>query len=486
MKRKFLTLIAAVAAAMALALSAGAEAATPETAGSLTPLMPMFDTADTGIAEYSGDIVQEDAATYDASYNTNEDVAANERDVYNYLTGTMGMNSAAASGVMASMYRESRFYVDITNDYGTAYGLCQWYGDRWTNLQNYCNNNGLDWHTLYGQMRFLEYELNSLSSLRSYMYGISNDANGAYHAGYEWCRVYELGGNTSDTTRCDSRGTLARDTFWPKYQNGSTGGYTGWRSENGRDCWYENGVKQGTTGRGKEIYDASSDAWYWLDAVDGGAKAVNKDVYQESDGGKWVRYDENGHMIKGENCQNGNWYYFEPVTGAMIHGPWTLPDGRKVYYDLTTGIMQYGNVSINGSLYYFDPVYGTMKSGALTNFWVTDGNGKGFWYESWVRQGWQPGSSNYRGKEIYDPASGAWYWLDNVQQGAKATSKEVYQDSNGGKWVRYDANGHMIKGWYTQDGKTWYYDLTTGAMYKGWHTIEGSTYHFDETTGVKG
>jgi len=462
------------------------EAATPETAGSLTPLMPMFDTADTGIAEYSGDIVQEDAATYDASYNTNEDVAANERDVYNYLTGTMGMNSAAASGVMASMYRESRFYVDITNDYGTAYGLCQWYGDRWTNLQNYCNNNGLDWHTLYGQMRFLEYELSSLSSLRSYMYGISNDADGAYHAGYEWCRVYELGGNTSDTTRCDSRGTLARDTFWPKYQNGSTGGYTGWRSENGRDYWYENGVKQGTTGRGKEIYDASSDAWYWLDAVDGGAKAVNKDVYQESDGGKWVRYDENGHMIKGENCQNGNWYYFEPVTGAMIHGPWTLPDGRKVYYDLTTGIMQYGNVSINGSLYYFDPVYGTMKSGALTNFWVTDGNGKSFWYESWVRQGWQPGSSNYRGKEIYDPASGAWYWLDNVQQGAKATSKEVYQDSNGGKWVRYDTNGHMIKGWYTQDGKTWYYDLTTGAMYKGWHTIEGSTYHFDETTGVKG
>lgn len=74
--------------------------------------------------------------------------------MFTTTTGTMGMNSAAASGVMASMYRESRFYVDITNDYGTAYGLCQWYGDRWTNLQNYCNNNGLDWHTLYGQMRF--------------------------------------------------------------------------------------------------------------------------------------------------------------------------------------------------------------------------------------------------------------------------------------------------------------------------------------------
>ena len=443
---------------MALALSAGAEAATPETAGSLTPLMPMFDTADTGIAEYSGDIVQEDAATYDASYNTNEDVAANERDVYNYLTGTMGMNSAAASGVMANMYRESRFYVDITNDYGTAYGLCQWYGDRWTNLQNYCNNNGLDWHTLYGQMRFLEYELNSLSSLRSYMYGISNDANGAYHAGYEWCRVYELGGNTSDTTRCDSRGTLARDTFWPKYQNGSTGGYTGWRSENGRDYWYENGVKQGTTGRGKEIYDSGSNAWYWLDANQGGAKAVNKDVYQESNGGKWVRYDANGHMIKGWDTNDDGTYYFDLVTGAMTKGDATI-DGLPCSFDTVTGI-------------------------GLNCAWKRI-NGKDYWYEGGKRQGYDPNNAAYRGKEIYDPASNGWYWLDNVQQGAKAVSKDVYQESSGGKWVRYDANGQMIKGWNTNENGTYYFDPVTGAMAKGTTTIDGMTYYFDPATGVK-
>ena len=108
-------------------------------------------------------------------------------------------------------------------------------------------------------------------------------------------------------------------------------------------------------------------------------------------------------------------------------------------------------------------------------------NGKDYWYENGVKQG-----TTGRGKEIYDPDSDAWYWLDAKQGGAKAVNKDVYQESNGGKWVRYDGNGHMIKGWYTQDGKTWYYDLTTGAMYKGWHTIEGSTYHFDETTGVKG
>ena len=38
-------------------------------------------------------------------------------------------------------------------------------------------------------------------------------------------------------------------------------GYTGWKTVNGKDYWYENGVKQGTTGRVKEIYDPDYDAW---------------------------------------------------------------------------------------------------------------------------------------------------------------------------------------------------------------------------------
>ena len=336
----------------------------------------------------------------------------------------------------------------------------------------------------------------------SYYYFFQNyltDSRFSNSGWYKWMADYRSGvsydGSSCNMWQYSNKGTVPGVNanvdlnYWfgeyPGNSGGNNNNYTGWRSENGRDYWYENGVKQGTTGRGKEIYDSGSNAWYWLDANQGGAKAVNKDVYQESNGGKWVRYDANGHMVKGEDCQNGKWYYFEPVTGAMIKGPWTLPDGRKVYYDPKTGIMQYGSVAVNNQLYYFDPVYGKMTSGTPGNFWYMI-DGKSYWYENWVRQGWQPSNANYRGKEIYDPASGAWYWLDSVQQGAKAVSKEVYQDSNGGKWVRYDANGHMIKGWYTQDGKTWYYDLTTGAMYKGWHTIEGSTYHFDETTGVKG
>ena len=235
-------------------------------------------------------------------------------------------------------------------------------------------------------------------------------------------------------------------------------GYTGWKTVNGKDYWYENGVKQGTTGRGKEIYDPDSDAWYWLDANRGGAKAVSKDVYQESNGGKWVRYDANGHMIKGWDTNDDGTYYFDLVTGAMTKGDATI-DGLPCCFDTVTGI-------------------------GLNCAWKRI-NGKDYWYEGGKRQGYDPNNAAYRGKEIYDPASNGWYWLDNVQQGAKAVSKDVYQESSGGKWVRYDANGQMIKGWNTNADGTYYFDPITGAMAKGTTTIDGMTYYFDPATGVK-
>ena len=235
-------------------------------------------------------------------------------------------------------------------------------------------------------------------------------------------------------------------------------GYTGWKTVNGKDYWYENGVKQGTTGRGKEIYDPDSDAWYWLDANRGGAKAVSKDVYQESNGGKWVRYDANGHMIKGWDTNDDGTYYFDLITGAMTKGDATI-DGLPCSFDAVTGI-------------------------GLNCAWKRI-NGKDYWYEGGKRQGYDPNNAAYRGKEIYDPASNGWYWLDNVQQGAKAVSKDVYQESSGGKWVRYDANGQMIKGWNTNADGTYYFDPITGAMAKGTTTIDGMTYYFDPATGVK-
>ena len=272
------------------------------------------------------------------------------------------------------------------------------------------------------------------------------------------------------TVKQTSGVTTAAVTFNGKDYTAKFGEKNGWVEENGKKYWYENGVKQGTEGRGKEIYDPDSDAWYWLDAVQGGAMTVNKDVYQESaagqwadkpDGtGKWVRYDENGHMVKGWQQTENGLYYFDLITGAMAKGTGDI-DGVPCAFDKYTGV-------------------------ALDNQWLTI-NGADYWYEKGVRQG-----LDGRGKEIYDPASDAWYWLDSVDQGKKATSKDVYQESEAGqwadrpdgtgKWVRYDAQGHMIKGWSAD--KRYYFDPIYGTMAKGDAVIDGRTYHFDKNTGV--
>ena len=272
------------------------------------------------------------------------------------------------------------------------------------------------------------------------------------------------------TVKQTSGVTTAAVTFNGKDYTAKYGEKNGWVEENGKKYWYEKGVKQGTTGRGKEIYDPDSDAWYWLDAVQGGAMTVSKDVYQESaagqwadkpDGtGKWVRYDENGHMVKGWQTTDKGTYYFDLITGAMAKGTGDI-DGVPCAFDEYTGI-------------------------ALDGQWLTI-KGADFWYEKGVRKG-----LDGRGKEIYDPASDAWYWLDAVDQGKKATSKDVYQESKAGqwadradgtgKWVRYDAQGHMIKGWSAD--KRYYFDPIYGTMAKGDAVIDGRTYHFDKNTGV--
>jgi len=172
-------------------------------------------------------------------------------------------------------------------------------------------------------------------------------------------------------------------------------------------------------------------------------------------------------------------------------------------------------------------------------------DGKSYWYEKvngkFVKQGTYfdtngvMGDGTIRGREIFDPDSNAWYWLDAIYDGAKAVAKEVwmpyiYQDEDSftskqldqvvkdsntytesttkanmgeqvkkailnkeGKWVRYDENGKMYKGWVKlenwkekpeQNGNTYYYDYKTGLMAKGKTIIDGKEYHFDEVTGV--
>lgn len=136
--------------------------------------------------------------------------------------------------------------------------------------------------------------------------------------------------------------------------------------KDGKTYWYENGKKQGTYGdpknitditygieRGREIYDPETDAWYWLDACYGGAVAKDKEVWfpyvYQSDietghnlEGKWVRYDKDGRMIKGEYTNKNGTYYYDNITGKMIkYFAVKTENGIDYlyYYDEVTGVM---------------------------------------------------------------------------------------------------------------------------------------------------
>ena len=136
--------------------------------------------------------------------------------------------------------------------------------------------------------------------------------------------------------------------------------------------------------------------------------------------------------------------------------------------------------------------------------WVHQ-DGLAYWIEYGRIQGVQGDPKNIwdktygieRGREIYDPASDGWYWLDACRNGAKAEAKEVwmpylYQDdlktgkNPDGKWVAYDNNGKMVKGWcYWAERDAWcHYDPKTGAMAKGWRIIGDYGYKFDWKTGA--
>ena len=295
---------------------------------------------------------------------------------------------------------------------------------------------------------------------------------------------------SSTKTDLNKNGVYVENGEVRYYENGKVNkAYTGMAADSttGKRYWFDNGV----VARDKQVYSPADDAWYWFDAD--GTMAVGKDVFvpksnDDRSEGKWVRYDENGHMVKGEDYANGGWYRFDETTGEMAKGFYTVQDGdntKLYYYNEDTGIMEHGAVNIDGTEYAFDDVTGV----AVNNSWYSIDNAP-YWYENGVRQGMEG-----RGKEIYDPASDGWYWLDAVDGGKKAVSKDVYQESYAGayadredgtgKWVRYDENGRMIKGWSQQNGNTYYFDLETGAMAKGSAVIDGAEHYFNTATDVQ-
>ena len=141
---------------------------------------------------------------------------SNEQYVFLFCVNKMLLTPAAACGVMANIYKESSFrnYIDS----GGSYGLCQWLGERRSNLMSWCRDNGLDYTTMYGQLSFMHHEIMTNEKyypLVERIYTLGNTADDAATAAREWCYKYEMPANVGDIGY--QRGLSARNDFYPIY-----------------------------------------------------------------------------------------------------------------------------------------------------------------------------------------------------------------------------------------------------------------------------
>lgn len=140
--------------------------------------------------------------------------------IFDFLVDEMGLNSAAACGVLANIEKESNFNPNLYGDSGSSYGICQWHNGRFENLKKFCNNNGYSWKSLEGQLEFLKHELNTnktdTGKILERLEDVENTADGAYKAGYDWCYYFERPANKA--SKSETRGNNAKKTYWPTYK----------------------------------------------------------------------------------------------------------------------------------------------------------------------------------------------------------------------------------------------------------------------------
>lgn len=169
---------------------------------------------DTSAASTSDSAVK----TADNTADSGVDLAGNNEEiVYKFLTKVMGYNTAAACGVMANIKYESGYKPTSGGDNGSSYGIVQWHLGRKTRLISWCETNGFDYTTLEGQLYYLQYELtNRYPAVHKRLQAVTNDEQGAYDAGYDFCYNFEAPSNRA--SRSVTRGNYARETLWNRYK----------------------------------------------------------------------------------------------------------------------------------------------------------------------------------------------------------------------------------------------------------------------------
>ena len=186
--------------------------------------------------------------------------------------------------------------------------------------------------------------------------------------------------------------------------------------------------------------------------------------------GRTVYYNGAGEMRYGEQAINHRWYYFDPVNGAMKRGWFTLPDRRKVYYDLQANGqcrgMLHGQQQLGDQIYYFNDWNGALR----TNY---------AHYLAKVGKLQYYGSDGKLARRQVVRAEGQ-YQADELGYLALKLGENLV----GTNWYLVSAAGRLLTGWQVIAGnRTVYYDPATAAMVKGERYLAGHWYYFNPADG---
>ena len=209
--------------------------------------------------------------------------------------------------------------------------------------------------------------------------------------------------------------------------------------------------------------------------------------------GKTYYFDYEGKMLANEerylyvaSGDEGGHYRFDK-SGAMITGWYTNNSGDKYYYG-ENGKAVSGIVEINGDTYCFSDDGRAMvdtieiKEGIFYKF-GSDGKAEV------IQNGTEDGFVNIGNNTFYvkdgQVVKGEFvisekytYYFDYSGIMVKDNITGIYEDGTTWKY-QFDQDGHMLYGWQTYNGETYYYDKETGRGFRGLHQIDGNEYYFD-------
>lgn len=201
-----------------------------------------------------------------------------------------------------------------------------------------------------------------------------------------------------------------------------------------------------------------------------GADGTMQTGFVQLKDGRTVYYNGAGEMRYGEQAINHRWYYFDPVNGAMKRGWFTLPDKRKVYYDLQANGqgrgMLHGQQQLGDQIYYFNDWNGALR----TNY---------AHYLAKVGKLQYYGSDGKLARRQVVRAGGQ-YQADELGY----LSLKLGENLVGTNWYLVSAAGRLLTGWQVIAGnRTVYYDPATAAMVKGERYLAGHWYYFNPVDG---